>query len=336
MHLDADCPSQTPPVNDDASLFVDFDTIVDIQADYVADSQQEDRNLCPVIKYLNNPTLRTDRRIKWRAKLFSRHMMGTLLPKLQFRGKPLVACCSTLQKSVIQACHDDLTARHLGLFETFSRIWSPYLWNGMYHSITTYVGSCNVNITSCQLRCRLVVCNVLHLPRSRLQLALTGPFSLPTAGKKWKIATMACLTRYAETKALSSGSASKVASCLSFTSNYSPTCMVNMRILISNYGRCFTTIVMENILKLCHRVHKTTAACHPKTNGIMERINVSHRHVIHVRQLWWHGDNNWDLVLPFVYVRLQLSHSWCHWFSTILLILRSWSIHWMLCFKFTR
>lgn len=122
MHLDADCPSQTPPVNDDASLFVDFDTIVDIQADYVADSQQEDRNLCPVIKYLNNPTLRTDRRIKWRAKLFSRHILGTLLPKLQFKGKPLVACCSTLQKSVIQACHDDLTARHLGLFETFSRI----------------------------------------------------------------------------------------------------------------------------------------------------------------------------------------------------------------------
>lgn len=54
---------------------------------------------------------------------------------------------------------------------------------------------------------------------------------------------------------------------------------------------------MENILKLCHSVHKTTTAYHPNTNGTVKRFNRSLADML----MYINRDHsNWDTVLPFV------------------------------------
>lgn len=72
MHHDADCLFRKLLLLDENNLLlVSADTIVDIKADNVADSQQKNPNLHRDIKHLNNPTSATDRRTKRRGMFFS-------------------------------------------------------------------------------------------------------------------------------------------------------------------------------------------------------------------------------------------------------------------------
>ena len=97
----------------------------------------------------------------------------------RFDEKPrhLVVIPQALQDSVLQSCHDDRAAGHLGFDRTYHRVAERFYWKHMYRDIRRYVAACDI----CQRR-RIVadpLCNrVIVFFGSCLFFIVTYPFFL--------------------------------------------------------------------------------------------------------------------------------------------------------------
>lgn len=103
------------------------------------------------------------------------------------------------------------------------------------------------------------------------------------------------LSRYAETKALSRGTAAEVAKF--FIENIVLRHGAPSRI-ITDRGTSFTAQLMQETLELSRTTHRKTTAYHPQTNGLTERLNKTLADMISmyvdVQQ------KTWDEILPYV------------------------------------
>lgn len=103
-------------------------------------AQSSGKSLQPIIRYLNstlkNPTVQTQRR----SRLFVlRH--GILNSRNYYhQGRTwLLVAPSQLQREIIQAHHDDLSAGHLGFSNAHFKIHRNYFWTAMTRIISKYV-----------------------------------------------------------------------------------------------------------------------------------------------------------------------------------------------------
>jgi hypothetical protein len=51
----------------------------------------------------------------------------------------------TLREGILKACHDDITAGHLGRTRTFDKVQQRYFWNSLAGDVDRYVRACRVS-----------------------------------------------------------------------------------------------------------------------------------------------------------------------------------------------
>lgn len=266
----------------------------------IATQQRQDPQLRNIIAQMEGTSPTTNARS--RRQLLHYQLQNDILYRRNYSPhghRWLLVIPRTLHALVLESLHDDPTAGHLGLFKTYCRVRERYFWPGMYTAVTKYVSSCLV----CQKhKCRTSApTGQLLPPRCPSQpfeivgIDLFGPLPRTVNGKRWVVTAVDHLTRYAETAALPTGSATEVADFFVhqlLLRHGAP------RVLLSDRGRTFLSQTVQEVLAACAVIHKTTSAYHPQTNGLTERF---HRTLAHMIATYVSSDHtNWDAILPFV------------------------------------
>ncbi|KAM7288648.1 uncharacterized protein ISCGN_028848 [Ixodes scapularis] len=211
----------------------------------------------------------------------------------------LLVVPASLREEIFQACHDDPTAGHLGYSRTLARIRDKYYWPKLPKTIHLYTRSCH----ECQRRKKppskpaglLQPITPPTKPFQQIGMDLLGPFPPSTMGNRWIIVATDYLTRYAETKALPSGTAVEVAKFFieSIVLRHGAP-----EVLITDRGSSFMAQLTQEILRLSHTEHRRTTAYHPQTNGLTERLNKTIADMVSMYVDVEH--KTWDEVLPYV------------------------------------
>ncbi|KAM7306521.1 Transposon Tf2-6 polyprotein [Ixodes scapularis] len=221
-HNDADClsraPVESPPDStddDDDARFLGAVTDIDMGA-----LQRDDPELRAVIDHLEGQGSSVPRVLARDLPSFVLRQ-GVLFKKNFGTSNPpwLLVVPASLREEIFQACHDDPTAGHLGYSRTLARIRDKYYWPRFPKTVHLYTRSCH----ECQRRKKpptkpaglLQPIPAPTTPFQQIGMDLLGPFPTSTQGNRWIIVATDYLTRYAETKALPSGTAVEVAKFLS-------------------------------------------------------------------------------------------------------------------------
>ncbi|KAM7311133.1 DDE-type integrase/transposase/recombinase [Ixodes scapularis] len=151
-----------------------------------------------------------------------------------------------------------------------------YYWPKLPKTVHLYTRSCH----ECQRRKKpptrpaglLQPISPPTAPFQQIGMDLLGPFPPSTSGNRWIIVATDYLTRYAETKALPSGTAVEVAKFFieSIVLRHGAP-----EVLITDRGSSFMAQLTQEIFRLSHTSHRRTTAYHPQTNGLTERLNKS-------------------------------------------------------------
>lgn len=300
QHLDADCLSRSPikppsPEDDECAGFLGV-----VDAAVISRQQQDDPELNSLIDFLNGRATNAPRVFSRNLSAFC--LRNGILYKKNFSstGKSyLLVVPEILRKEILQACHDEATSGHLGFTRTLTRIKEKYYWPRIAVEVKHYVRTC----IDCQRRKVPPVkpAGLLHpvpvpeTPFAQIGMDLLGPFPTSDSGNKWVIVATDYLTRYAETKAIPSGTAAEAARF--FIEN------IVLRhgapaVVITDKGTAFTAELLRTVLTLSGTAHRKTTAYHPQTNGLTERLNKTIADMLCMYVDVEH--KNWDRILPYV------------------------------------
>ena len=201
-------------------------------------------------------------------------------------------------EQVLLACHDDVTAGHLGVTKTTYKIQQRYYWPKMRRQIVRFVLSC----VDCQTkkRSREAPAGLLRpiqarRPFEKVGIDLIGPFPLTSSGNKHAIVAVDYLTKWAICKAVPAASSKEVVDF--FVRNVvlqhgAPV------VLISDRGKCLTASFAEELFQALQTNHLVTAAYHPQCNGLVERYNHTFAEMLSMYVNSYHND--WDGLIDFV------------------------------------
>lgn len=298
-HSDADCLSRAPvdpPLqNDDDDAFLG-----QISDSNFADKQRADVNLRRVIDFLEGKADSPPK--EYRRVTSSLCLRNGILSKKNFgpsNSTYLLVVPENFRQEILQALHDEPTAGHLGFARTLRRIQEKYYWPRLTTDVAHYVRSCR----NCQRRKTPPVRPAGLLqpieppvrPFQQIGMDILGPFPASTSGNKWIVVATDYLTRYAETKAIPSGSAIEVAKFLirSIVLRHGAP-----QVLLTDRGTAFTAELLQQILRFSHTCHRRTTAYHPQTNGLTERLNKT---IADMLAMYVDAEHRtWDEVLPYV------------------------------------
>ncbi|KAM7294064.1 Transposon Ty3-G Gag-Pol polyprotein [Ixodes scapularis] len=301
-HSDADCLSRAPVEtpsgcsdDDDDECFLGA-----VNTDDMARRQRDDPELRALIEHLEGGGSTVPRVFSRVLPTFA--IRQGVLYKENFgdNNSPwLLVIPTDLREEIFQACHDDPTSGHLGYSRTLARIREKYYWPKLPKTVHLYTRSCH----ECQRRKKpptrpaglLQPISPPTAPFQQIGMDLLGPFPPSTSGNRWIIVATDYLTRYAETKALPSGTAVEVAKFFieSIVLRHGAP-----EVLITDRGSSFMAQLTQEILRLSHTSHRRTTAYHPQTNGLTERLNKTIADMISMYVDVEH--KTWDEVLPYV------------------------------------
>uniref|UniRef100_A0A6G5A9V3 RNA-directed DNA polymerase n=1 Tax=Rhipicephalus microplus TaxID=6941 RepID=A0A6G5A9V3_RHIMP len=128
----------------------------------------------------------------------------------------LLVVPESLRTIIMSVMHDDPTSGHLGLARTLHRTKERFYWPGMQKSVESYVASC----MQCQRHKRpstgpaglLQPMPTPGAPFEQVRIDFLGPFPKSAKGNRWVIVCVDYHTRYYETAAVPSATASEVSS----------------------------------------------------------------------------------------------------------------------------
>lgn len=300
---DADCLSRYPITSDSNSEpdLEDDDKIFActiISNGNIRTEQQKDKRITTLAQKLKIlPTLNSKERKKLKNFAFSN---GGLVCRIIYQGKEKLLkpyLPTSLREIACQNNHDDLTSGHVGFSKTLYKISERYYWPGMYKFIKKYVASC----PECQVLKTKPTERIGYLqpiltpgPFHKIGIDIIGP--LPRAGNKiYIIVCIDLFTKWIETRALSSSTASKTAKFIAeqvLCRHGAPA------IMISDQGTNFISSTIKQLNKFMSTLSNTTTAYHPQTNGQTERVNAVIKKMIAMYVNEFHS--NWDELLPFV------------------------------------
>ena len=199
---------------------------------------------------------------------------------------------------VLRRYHDELTSAHLGLNRCLHQIKKRFYWPRMARFVQNYIRACQ----SCQARkgvadkpAGLLQCIRVARPFQRVGMDLLGPFPLSKKGNRQIVVAIDYLTKWAEVKAMPSGTAIYVADFFVeqiFLRHGAP------EQLITDRGKCFVAEIMQAVNKLLTTNHRTTSAFNPSCNGQVERLNHVLADMLSMYVSTDHSD--WDETLQYV------------------------------------
>lgn len=299
-HSDADCLSRAPIPLTSSDLEQDLPFLGVVDTVRMADLQRADTDLLALIQYLQGADVVIPRPLS--RGLTSYCLRNNVLYKKNFENSQetfLLVVPTALRQEVLQACHDDPCAGHLGFTRTLARIRQRYYWPRLFSSVQHYVKTCR----DCQRRKVPPVkpAGLLQplepppAPFQQVGMDLLGPFPTSSAENKWIIVATDYLTRYAETKAVPRATAAEVAKffVLNIVLRHGAPA-----VLITDRGAAFTADLIQEVVTLTHSNHRKTTAYHPQTNGLTERLN---RTLADMLSMYVDVEHKtWDEILPYV------------------------------------
>lgn len=295
-HADADCLSRMPlPTTEcDADNFDQYIAFVSPEFPDMGtfmSEQKKDESLQPLFAAAQEPS--ADSRFHLRDGVLYKKSYATT------GARYLLVVPKSLRAQVLSAMHDEPTSGHLGFTRTFYRIKERFYWPKMRIDTERYVASC----IQCQRHKRPPNAPLGRLqpvppssaPFEQVGIDLLGPFPRSSKGNRWVVICVDHLTRYCETAALPSATASEIAM---FLLSYVILRHGPPRVVISDRGRQFTADVVKETLRLCSSSLRHSTSYHPQTNGLVERTN---RTLANMMSMYVDSAHrNWDTVLPFV------------------------------------
>lgn len=300
LHTDADVLSRQPvgppeEENEIPLLHVNSQTVPNL--DKLRIAQETSSWWRPIIEELKKKK-RTQQHRRIAQKFHLRE--GVLYRRSIQHGRAHYRLClpSTFVDTVLFACHDDVTAGHLGTTRTIDKIRKRYFWPKMFSKITSYVRSCLDCQTKKGVRQRpagfLTPIRTTQ-PFERVGIDLTGPFPLSSTGNRFIIVAVDYFTKWVITKAVPTADSRQIVKFFLeriVLQHGAPLA------LISDRGKCLTSSFVEQLFRALQTNHFITTAYHPQCNGLVERCNHTFADMISMYVSSHHKD--WDQNLEFV------------------------------------
>ena len=225
---------------------------------------------------------------------------GILYHRLVTQGRMFCRLCvpPTLVKQVLLACHDDVTAGHLGITRTLDKIKKRYYWPKMTRQIIHHVSTC----TDCQTRKRslerpagLLRPIQAQQPFEKVGIDLIGPFPLSQSKNAHIIVAVDYLTKWVIAQPVPHA---KTRDLVDFFVRRVVLQHGAPVVLISDRGKCLTSKFANEMYRALQSNHVVTAAYHPQCNGLVERFNHTFAEMLSMYVSSCHND--WDEVVDFV------------------------------------
>ena len=207
---------------------------------------------------------------------------------------------SSMEKSLIQACHDDpMTGAHFSFERTYCKIKNLYWWPAMKSAIRHHIESCLLckqhNITRHKKHGHLYPLNPPEGPFLMIGIDYCGPLTQTPRENRYVLIITDYFSRHITAIPLPNCTAELTAQAL-FNEYF---CKYGIpAIILSDQGSHFKNQLMENIQHLIGYNHIFSTPYHPQTNGIVERFNATF--IPQLAKLQDTQHNNWDEYLQAV------------------------------------
>ena len=268
------------------------------QAATLREEQLQDSDLKLFFDYLEQGLAPEDEKIARRmaAEKSLYEIVDGVLFHVERDGTLKLIPPSQRRKPLITDLHGGVTGAHLGIEKTLGRARTHYWWESMRQDVRDLCTNCSVCRSRRSGRAPIVPLrpipvggpwecvgvDVLHLPQTR-------------SGKNYLIVFQDYLTKWPEAFPTANQDTLTVARLL--VERIVPVHGVPKR-LLSDRGGCFLSQIICELYRLLNIQKLNTMAYHPKTDGMVERMN---RTLIEMLSKAAHKDpKTWDLYLPYV------------------------------------
>ena len=268
------------------------------QAATLREEQLQDSDLKLFFDYLEQGLAPEDEKIARRmaAEKSLYEIVDGVLFHVERDGTLKLIPPSQRRKPLITDLHGGVTGAHLGIEKTLGRARTHYWWESMRQDVRDLCTNCSVCRSRRSGRAPIVPLrpipvggpwecvgvDVLHLPRTR-------------SGKNYLVVFQDYLTKWPEAFPTANQDTLTVARLL--VERIVPVHGVPKR-LLSDRGGCFLSQIICELYRLLNIQKLNTTAYHPKTDGMVERMN---RTLIEMLSKAAHKDpKTWDLYLPYV------------------------------------
>ena len=206
----------------------------------------------------------------------------------------------SIKTLIIQACHDEITAAHVGVTKTIELISRTFYWKLLHKEVKEYVTTC----TLCQRN------------KSNNQAPLGLLQSIQTPAKRWDTVTLDLITSLPMTKSGNDcivvfvDKFSKMAHYVATTTNITAPKLATLFIqnvvrlhglpnnLISDRDSRFTSNFWRSLWSQMNTKLSMSTSFHPQSDGQTERQNRTLEEGI--RAYVAYEQNDWDLYLPLL------------------------------------
>ena len=177
------------------------------------------------------------------------------------------------QEAVLEACHDAVTAGHMGIRRTLSSVRLRFFWPGLRHSVEKWIQQCAVcGSRKAPTKHRRAPMQTYRVgePMERVALDISGPWPLSHAGNRYILVVTDHLTRWSEAYPLADQEAKTVAEVFvtQFVARYGTPLMIH-----TDQGRNFTSKLFQEMCQLLGVKKTQMTAFRPQSNGVVERLN---------------------------------------------------------------
>ena len=197
----------------------------------------------------------------------------------------------------MQDHHDSLFGGHRGMGETYRRIREQFHWNGIKQEIYDFVKRCEIcqtpKLTRVKTKESMMITDTPSGAFAKIAIDTVGPLTITTSGNQQILTMQSLLSKFCIAVSIPNIKAITIADALArhFIAQYGVP-----RIILSDRGRSCQNKLLEELSRFFGFKLITTTACHPKSNGSLERSHALLADVIRNRAS---DKSDWDRVTPF-------------------------------------
>ncbi len=244
--------------------------------------QSEDPELGPILQFLKSHKLpegeEKARHIAIQSETYFLHQdilyhMANNLKQQRFRV-PQLAIPNNLRKGIMQQCHENPTAGHLGPSKTLSKISTYYYWPSIYKDVLNFCRTC----IKCQQGKRPPRYNkeplqnlpITNRPFEMVAVDVLGPLPQTFQGNRYIIIYMDYFSKWPEATATSDQKADTTARTFIQDIICRHGCPTK---LLSDRGKNFMSELMQSVCATLGVKKIQTSPYHPQSDGMVEKFN---------------------------------------------------------------
>ena len=177
------------------------------------------------------------------------------------------------RRTVLQYCHDERTAGHLGLKKTLEKIRQKYYWPKLQNDVRQYVLGCEFcTKRKGENRINRAPMKLVHAsyPMERIAVDILGELPTTDKGNKYILVVADYFTKWTESFAMPNMEAQTVARIIveELVTRFGVPAAIH-----SDQGPQFESVLFKEMCQLLG-IHKThTTPYHPQSDGMVERFN---------------------------------------------------------------